>query len=124
MLTSTNEKPELELQNQGSRFIKLQYKENSFQPGARYGQDITSYPRQIKKTSFNICPLDFSGQQTDNIVEELIMNKIYNILSSMKYCCVHLQLMLRYQIISRVTLPKNQNMVRALQEIEDYSTTI
>lgn len=66
VLTSTNEKPELELQHQGSRFIKLQYKENSFQPGAGYGQDITSYPRQIKKTSFNICPLDFSGQQTDN----------------------------------------------------------
>lgn len=29
-----------------------------------------------------------------------------------------------YLIISRVTLPKNQNMVRALQDIEDYSTTI
>lgn len=68
MLTSTNEKPELELQHQGSRFIKLQYKENAFQPGARYGQDITSYPRQnlIKKTSFNICPVDFSGLQTAN----------------------------------------------------------
>lgn len=66
VLTSTNEKPELELQHQGSTFIKLQYKENSFQPGATYGQDITNYPRQIKKTSFNICPVDFSGLQTDN----------------------------------------------------------
>lgn len=67
MLTNTNKKPELELQHQGSKFIKLQYKENSFQPGARYGQYITTtLARHIKKTSFNICPVDFSGLQTDD----------------------------------------------------------